>query len=189
MALGFAATVLAVYLLLTLTVKREVPALLVERTHRQLHEGEIEAAWRMCDEREEILARVFAAGLRMYGHDRFLIQEAMENAGERCASEMWQRISYLNNFATLAPLLGLLGTVWGMMLSFGSIAFDNSQVKSITMAYGVATAMITTAAGLVLAIPALMIYYYLRGQVLKIISAVEFHSAELLESLSSEKER
>lgn len=189
MALGFATVVLAIFLLLTVTVKREVPGVLVERTHKQVHEREFEEAWRMCDERDELLARVFAAGLRMTGHDRFLIQEAMESEGERGATELWQRISYLNNIATIAPLLGLLGTVWGMMQAFSSIAFDTAQVKGMTMAYSVASAMITTAAGLVLAIPAMVIYFLLRGRVIKIIATVESYAAELVEVLSQEQRK
>jgi len=189
MALGFATAVLAAYLLLTITVKREAPKKLVERTHLQLHDNETEEAWRMCDGREELLARVFAAGLRLSGHDRFLIQEAMESEGERGATELWQRISYLNNIATIAPLLGLLGTVWGMMQAFSAIAFDTAQVKGMVMAYSVSTAMITTAAGLVLAIPAMVVYYLLRGRVIKIIATIEAYSAELLEVLSQEPRR
>jgi biopolymer transport protein ExbB len=119
----------------------------------------------------------------MHGHDRYVIQEAMESEGERGAAALWQKISYLNNIGVIAPLLGLLGTVLGMMQAFGSIALDDAQVKTLKMAYAVAQAMITTAAGLMLAIPALVVYFYLRGRVTKIIAQVEAQSAELVEAL------
>ena len=151
-----------------------------------LKAGEIQGAYHMCLERDEILARVLAAGLKKAGHDRFVIQEAMESEGERSAAALWQRITYLNNIGTTAPLLGLLGTVWGMMNAFGAIAFDAAQVKGITMAYSVSMAMITTAGGLVLAIPAMGIYYFLRGRVIRIIADVEEQASVFLELLAEE---
>jgi biopolymer transport protein ExbB len=117
----------------------------------------------------------------MADQERYIIQESMESEGERGAAELWQRISYLNNVGVIAPLLGLLGTVWGMIGAFGAIALDNSQVKGLTMAYNVSQAMITTAAGLLLAIPALLVYYFLRGRVLRVVSIVESQASEFVE--------
>ncbi|MFM1921389.1 MAG: Biopolymer transport protein ExbB, partial [Candidatus Hydrogenedentota bacterium] len=110
MGLGFIALVWALYLLLTLTPGREVPKKLAKRAQAQIASGDLRGAYQMCQERDELLANVLAAGLKMAGHDRFVIQEAMESEGARGAAAMWQRISYLNNIGTLAPLLGLLGT-------------------------------------------------------------------------------
>ncbi|HPJ99838.1 MAG TPA: MotA/TolQ/ExbB proton channel family protein, partial [Candidatus Hydrogenedentes bacterium] len=121
---------------------------------------------------------------KMAGHDRYVIQEAMESEGERGAAALWQRISYINNVGVIAPLLGLLGTVWGMMRAFGAIAFDDAQSRALSMAYSVSMAMITTAAGLLLAIPALLAYYYFRGRVIKIIAEVEAQASEVVEALS-----
>jgi biopolymer transport protein ExbB len=90
----------------------------------------------------------------------------------------------LNNIGVIAPMLGLLGTVWGMIQAFGGIAYDDSQVKGIMIAAGVAQAMITTVAGLSLAIPAMLVYFYLRGRVVKIIAEVEAQSSELVELLT-----
>ncbi len=189
MGLGFIALVLALYLLITVTPRREVPLALVKRAVAQIKAGEIQGAYHMCLERDNIMARVLAAGLKKAGHDRFVIQEAMESEGERSATALWQRISYLNNIGTLAPLLGLLGTVWGMMGAFGAIALDTAQVKGITMAYSVSQAMITTAAGLLLAIPAMGIYYYLRGRVIRIIADVEEQASIFVELLLEEAEK
>jgi biopolymer transport protein ExbB len=107
----------------------------------------------------------------------------MESEGERGVAEIMQRISYLNNIGVIAPLLGLLGTVWGMVLAFANIAADNAQVRGIAMAENVSKAMITTVGGLVVAIPCMVVYYYLRGRVLKIVAAVEAHSSEVVELL------
>ena len=113
----------------------------------------------------------------------------MESEGERGAAALWQKIAYLNNIGVIAPLLGLLGTVWGMIGAFGAIAFDDSNVKGLTMASNVSQAMITTAAGLVLAIPTLMVYYYLRGRVLTVLSLVEAQASEFVELIVRNQEQ
>lgn len=183
MGLGFVALVFSLYLLLTVTPRREAPRKLAKRVCGAVGDNDLIGAYRLCEGREELLARVIRAGLKMSGHERFVIQEAMESEGERGAAVLWQRIAYLNNIATLAPLLGLLGTVWGMMQAFSAIAFDTAQVKGLTMAYSVAEAMITTAGGLVLAIPVMAIYFYLRGRVVKIVAEVEGEATEVVEAL------
>lgn len=187
-ALGFVGTVMAVYLLLTVTNRREVPPTLVKRAHAQIRAGDFKSAYQMCEGRDELLAKVLRSGLHMVGHDRYVIQDAMESEGERGAAALWQKISYVNNIATIAPLLGLLGTVWGMMQAFSSIALDDATVKTLSMAYSVSMAMVTTAAGLILAIPLMAVYYYLRGRVVKIVAEVEAEASELVELIAGGKE-
>ncbi len=179
--LGFIGLVWALYLLLTLTPRRELPATLIRRLFHLLQAGDYKGVMELCEGRDELITKMVYAGVKLVGHDRYVIQDAMESEGERGASVLWQRISYLNNIAVLAPLLGLLGTVWGMMQAFGAIAFNEAQVKSLTMAYSVATAMVTTAGGLVVAIPAMAIYFYLRGRVNRLIAEVEAVASEMVE--------
>lgn len=181
MALGFTVLVLSIYLFLTLRPSREVPVSLVKRAQSQIRAGDIRGAYQMCQDREELIAVVLRAGLKMAGHDRYVIQEAMESEGERGATAMWQRVSYLNSIGNIAPLLGLLGTVWGMIGAFSAIALDSSQVKGITMAYYVSMAMVTTAGGLIVAIPAMSAYYFLRGRVIRIVAVVEAQASEFVE--------
>ena len=188
MGLGVLTLALALFLLTTLTVRREAPTSLIKRAHSQIVAGDLRGAYQMCLERDEMMANVLRAGLKMSGHDRYVIQEAMESAGERAAASLWQRITYLNNIANLALLLGLLGTVWGMMQAFGAIAFDTAQVRSMSMAYSVSEAMITTAAGLILAIPTMAVYFFLRGRVIKIVAAVEAHATEFIELLTRSRQ-
>jgi biopolymer transport protein ExbB len=175
---------MAIYLFLTLTPAREAPESFLRRAVAQIRAGDLRGAYQMCEGRDELLANVLRSGLRMSGHERYVVQEAMESEGERGATALWQRISYLNNIGVIAPMLGLLGTVWGMIQAFGGIAYDDSQVKGIMIAAGVAQAMITTVAGLSLAIPAMLVYFYLRGRVVKIIAEVEAQSSELVELLT-----
>lgn len=184
LAMSVVAVIMTIYLLMTVTTSREVPQQLVKRAQAQIRAGDLRGAYEMCEGRDELFARVLEAGLRRGGHDRYVIQEAMESEGERGATALWQRISYLNNIGAIAPLMGLLGTVWGMIRAFSGIAFENSAAKGLVMAEGVAQAMITTACGLMLAIPALLVYYYLRGRVIKIVADVEAEASEIIELLA-----
>lgn len=189
MAMGFVALVMTIYFLLTITVRREAPRALIKRAHAQIADGDLRGAYQMCLERDEYLANVLRAGLKHAGHDRFVVQEAMESEGERGATMLWQRISWLNSIATMAPLLGLLGTVWGMMQAFRSIAFDDAQARGMAMAYAVSEAMITTAAGLLLAIPCMAVYYLLRSRVIRIIAEVEAQATEVVELLGEAEQQ
>jgi len=188
MAGGFVALVMAVYFALTLTPKREVPPTFVRRVFAQLHSGDYRGAYQMCEGRDELFASVMRAGLKMHGHDRYVIQEAMESEGERCSTAMWQRISWLSNIGTIAPLMGLLGTVWGMVLAFSDIASTSAQVRSLAVAENVSKALVTTVGGLVVAIPAMCMYYFLRGRVVKIVAAVEAQASEAIELLTRGRE-
>jgi len=184
MGLGFLSFVLGVYYFLTLTPKREVPPNLAKRLLKQIRAGDLKDAYEMCKGRDELLANVVRAGLRRSGHDRYVIQDAMESEGERGVTALWHKISHLNNIGVIAPLLGLLGTVWGMLLAFNRIAADDAQVRGTAVAENVSKAMITTVGGLVVAIPSLAMYYYLRGRVIKIIAEVEAQASEVIELLS-----
>lgn len=188
MFLGFIAFVMAVYFLLTVNTKREVPPVFVRRVLTQLRSGDLRGAYQLCENRDELLARVVRAGLKMSGHDRYVIQEAMESEGERGVTALWQKISYLNNIGVIAPLLGLLGTVWGMVLAFSSIASDNTQVRGMVVAENVSKALITTVGGLIVAIPCMGIYFFLRGRVVKIIAEVEATASEVIELLAKGRE-
>lgn len=184
MGLAFIALVMTLYLLLTVTARREVPHKLYRRIKSQVLAGDFREAFHLCQDHDNLLANVLGAGLRLHGHDRFVVQEAMQSAGDRGAAALQQRVAILNHIAQIAPLLGLLGTVWGMMQAFSAIAFDNAQVKGLSMAYAVSEAMITTAAGLALAIPALVVYFYLKGRVLRITAQAELQAAEVLELMA-----
>jgi biopolymer transport protein ExbB len=188
MFLGFVAFVMAVYFILTVTPKREAPAQFMRRAMTQIKAGDLRGAYQLCEGREELLANVIRAGLKMAGHDRYVIQEAMESEGERGVTALWQKISYLNNIGNIAPLLGLLGTVVGMVLAFGHIATDNAQVRGIVVAENVSKAMITTVGGLVVAIPCLGVYYFLRARVIKIVAEVEAQASEVVEALTRGRE-
>jgi biopolymer transport protein ExbB len=118
------------------------------------------------------------------------IEEAREIAqaeGVRLAGLWNQRISYLADIGSIAPMLGLLGTVLGMIKSFSVVASDIAASRPMMLADGVAEALVTTAAGLVIGIPVMAAYAFFRGRVQGMISDLEAASTILMAQLGAGK--
>jgi biopolymer transport protein ExbB len=111
------------------------------------------------------------------------IREIAQTEGTREASVLNQRIAWLADIATIAPMLGLLGTVLGMIRSFSVMANDVAASRPMLLAEGVAEALVATATGLVIGIPAMAAYAWFRGKVQGMISEMEGASSLLLVKL------
>lgn len=107
-------------------------------------------------------------------------REIAQTEGARIAADLNRRISYLADIGSIAPMLGLLGTVLGMIRSFSVVANDIATTRPMLLAEGVAEALITTAAGLVIGIPTLAAYAYFRGRVQSLISDLETATTQLI---------
>lgn len=112
-----------------------------------------------------------------------LLKEVIESEGNRQATAIQTQTQYLLDIGVIAPMVGLLGTVFGMVKAFNVVAFDVAKAKPMLLAAGVAEAMINTAGGLIVGIPAMMFYAYFRGRSSKLISHLETSSVELLTAL------
>jgi biopolymer transport protein ExbB len=113
------------------------------------------------------------------------IREIAQTEGLRQASALNQRVAYLADIGTIAPMVGLLGTVIGIVRSFGVIAIDAAATRPTMLAQGIGEALIATAAGLLIGIPAMAAYSYFRGRVHALISELEAASTHLLALLST----
>ena len=102
------------------------------------------------------------------------------DARERQAGRMQNMIHYLLDLSAVAPMVGLLGTVIGMLKAFNSVAFDLAKARPMELAAGVGQALITTIAGLIIAIPAMIAYAWFRGRVIKLIGQMEGSATDLL---------
>jgi len=182
-------SVVALALILTyfiiISPRKETPRELVRRLTVLLEGHDVDACIELCEERDEMVAGVVRAGLRVAGQDRAVVVETMQSEGARLAATLWQQISYLSNIAVIAPMLGILGTVLGMIKAFNGIAFEVGAVRPIVLASGIAQALVTTATGLVVAIPVMAFYFYFRGRVQKVISVVEGVGSELVEPIAA----
>lgn len=118
------------------------------------------------------------------------VREVAEAEGSRQAGILTQRISYLADIGAIAPMIGLLGTVIGMIKSFYQISAGNFEgVKQMELAGGVSEALITTASGLIIGIVALIFYSIFRGKVQKFIAELEAASTHLMALLSAQYNR
>lgn len=134
------------------------------------------------------LGRVLAAGLVNLQHDREIMKEAIEETGRHVVHELERFLNTLGTIASISPLLGLLGTVIGMIKVFNTITTVGVSNTEL-LAGGISEALITTAAGLTVAIPALIFYRYFRGVVDEYVVCMEKEALKLVEVIHGEREQ
>lgn len=176
-----------IFLLLTLRKSVITTTELRRRSRQFLEKQDLAALSAYVAEKPQAVARVADEVLKfMYRHkdaEADAIQSVAEAEGNRIASTLNQRSIYLMDLGVLAPMLGLFGTVVGILRSFGSISAEASSMRTTMMAGGVAQALIATAVGLVVGIAAMACYSYFRGRVTSLVSTMEADSTTLIQEI------
>ena len=167
---------------------RVIPAPFVTRFLEQLREGQIDRdkALKLCDQNKSPVAQVFAAAMKKWGRPAVEVEQAILDTGERVTNQLRTHIRLFNGIAQVSPLLGLLGTVLGMISSFNAISASEAVGQRERMAGGIAEALLTTAAGMLVAIPALIAYLYFVGRVDQLIVEIDAHGQQIVELISAE---
>jgi biopolymer transport protein ExbB len=145
-----------------------MPPALISKLRESIREGEIERAEALCETSDTPFARVIGAGVRRAGQPREVIKEVMAEEGQREVYYMERFVDALGAIAQVTPLMGLLGTVIGMISVFRDVMMQSSgsgQVEAALLAGGIWQALITTAAGLTVAIPVYLAYRYVLSRV------------------------
>lgn len=132
------------------------------------------------------LGRILAAGLVNRNASRSIMKEAIEDTGRHVVHELERYLNTLGTIATISPLLGLLGTVVGMIQVFSAITTQGVG-NPAALAGGISTALITTAAGMVVAIPSLMFYRFFRGKVAMLVLRMEKQALRMVEVLQGQR--
>jgi len=132
------------------------------------------------------LGRVLAAGLSNMGQSREIMKESIEEVGRHVAHDLERYLNTLGTIASISPLLGLLGTVVGMIKVFAVITTQGVGDPAV-LAAGISEALITTAVGLTVAIPSLMFYRYFRGRVDELVVTMEQEAIKLVEVMHRER--
>ena len=140
-------------------------------------------AERVCAGKPSALSRVLAAGLAVADRSREEVETAMQEAGEREQWQMDRFVRPLSIVSSVAPLLGLLGTVQGMIMAFDVVAQKGAMGDPRQLAAGVATALLTTFAGLAVAIPCYCFYHYYRDKTDRMIVEIEDSASHLVDAL------
>lgn len=152
-----------------------------------LRQNRIQEAIQICDETDAPVARIMKAGLLKHRGSKQDIREAIQDASHLEIPYLERYLSALATCANIAPLLGLLGTVQGMIKCFAQIQNRRGQVNPSDLAEGIGNALLTTAAGLTVAIPILVLYNYFVTRVDGMITEMEISSSELVELLTKHR--
>ncbi|MCZ7610864.1 MAG: MotA/TolQ/ExbB proton channel family protein [Ignavibacterium sp.] len=165
--------------------KINVPAFMV-RIRGFIKKKDISGAISYCIEEKSPVANIVRKGLNKYkyGHDR--VKDAIENAGSQEVSKLEKGLSVLASVAGIAPLLGFLGTVTGMIQAFMTIEELAGAANPSDLAGGIWEALITTAFGLIIGIPALALYNYFLGSVKKLVGEMETVANDVIDVIQDE---
>jgi biopolymer transport protein ExbB len=167
---------------------RVIPAPFVKRFLHQLREGKLERdqALDLCQESQSPVSEVFAGAVRKWGRSSVEVEQAIIDSGERVAHGLRRYVRLFNAIATISPLLGLLGTVFGMIRLFNDISTADAMGRTELLAGGISEALLTTAAGLSVAIPALCIYLFFVSRVDRLLLDIDALGQELVLLISAE---
>lgn len=131
------------------------------------------------------LGRILAAGLRNVGNSREVMKEAIEEAGRAVAHDLGRYLTTLGTIASIAPLMGLFGTMVGMIEIFGASAAVGSNPQAL--AHGISTALYNTAFGLVIAIPGMIAYRHFRALVDGLLIQMEQEAVKLVDIVHGDR--
>lgn len=186
--LAFAALFLVFYILLSTRKCVMVPQSLFLLILRDISLGDVGAAQDRSAADSSLLARVVLPGLKLHDHPIERVQQAMEGAGRRVIGVLRQQAAYLAHIGVIAPMLGLLGTVLGLMRAFNVMGEEVREgSKAIMMNSAIGQAMTTTAIGLMVGIPAMGLYYLCLSRVGRISDDLEIAAEEVTAALGQIK--
>jgi biopolymer transport protein ExbB len=162
-------TALVIKLFLELRVSEAVPVALVERLENAIKEKKFQEAYDACKENDSFLARLVRTGVANLPNGRAEAKEAMNTVQDEVVTGMEARISYLAIIGSLGPMIGLVGTIAGMIASFQEIATAaGAQPKPEKVAEGISTALFITLEGVSLAVPAIFFFAFFRNRIAQI---------------------
>ncbi len=184
--LSVLAVAIIIYDFMMLTVDKLAPRDFFVDVMRKIESRDFAAVQTMCrNDNITIISKIVLAGLERRNQYDDTAREAMENTARVELTNLWQNISYLSDIVAVAPLLGLLGTVLGMIQAFHAVPLQSASVKTTLLAAGISKAMVTTASGLVVAIPCLIAYSYFRGQVQQVTNKIEMYSTDIIKAIQN----
>jgi biopolymer transport protein ExbB len=185
---SFALAVFGIERLVSLRTGRVVPRLFTTRFIEQLQARQISRgeALDACEENGSPAAKVFAAAVRRWGRPAVEIEQASIDACERELNHLRRYRRVFNGVATVGPLLGLLGTVFGLIRSFNDVAGAGAMGRPDLLARGFGEALITTAMGLLVAIPAMVLHWFFTSRVDRLAMRLDETCQQVIDEISQE---
>ncbi|MCB5206033.1 MotA/TolQ/ExbB proton channel family protein [Methylovorus mays] len=161
------------------------PSNLLPEVQRWLGQGGVNKETLIKLQQHSLLGQIFASALANVDSSRDVMKEAIEESGRAVAHKLEKYLTTLGTIATVSPLLGLLGTVIGMVELFGAFTATGHDVAQF--ARGISVALYNTAGGIVVAVPAMIFYRYFRGKVDGLIVEMEQQAVKLVEMIHGER--
>ncbi|KPJ74638.1 MAG: hypothetical protein AMS14_05165 [Planctomycetes bacterium DG_20] len=181
-AISIAAVALVIEQARSIRRDRLMPPNTVADLQDLVRNGQFKEALVRCEQDDSFVSSVVGAALSVVGSgstDQAEIQTAMVEAGEEQTARLYRRIEYLSLIGNVAPMLGLLGTVTGMILAFNEIAMKAERVRPPDLAHGISQALVTTCMGLIVAIPTMTAFVLLRNRIDALVGEAEAVVAQL----------
>jgi len=165
--LSFVGTALIIEHAMTIRRDKLLPHFFIAELEELFENEEYEEALQLCETEDNLLSRIVAAGLSKVDMGYDVMEESMAEAAEESSLSLQHKISYVSLIGAISPMLGLLGTVVGMIISFEKIANLQGQATPAELASGISMALVTTVLGLIVAIPMMAAYHYFRNKVMR----------------------
>jgi biopolymer transport protein ExbB len=191
-ALAFCSLLVITFVLeraISLRRSRVIPKPFVTRMLQQIADGEIDRgqALELCEQNGSPIAQVFAGAVRKWGRPSVEVEQAAIDGGERAANQLRRYLRVFYGVANVGPLLGLMGTVLGMIETFNAIAAHDALGRAEMLAGGIAKALLNTAGGLAVAIPASIFYVVFLSRIDRLIMDIDSLSQEIVNLVSAEE--
>ena len=184
LGMSFYLIALVAWMFFTYRASVAIPPELVREISELLERKKYTEAYQRLTLDFSFLAKVLASGVRKLPSGLPAAQRAMEMANDDVTMEMEHRTTYLATVGTLGPMIGLVGTVYGMILSFRVIATAGSNPQASQLAAGISTALFATLEGIALSVPAIAFYALFRNRIARLSLEVEMMAESLLEGFA-----
>jgi biopolymer transport protein ExbB len=187
--LALSITLVSLFVMNLLAARRDtlVPQELIDGFEEKLNEKKFQDAYDLARADESVLGQVLSAGLAKLSKGYQKALEGMQEVGEEESMKLEHRLSYMALIGNLSPMVGLFGTVQGMIASFQVIALAGASPKPAELAEGISTALFTTLVGLAVAIPAIAAYNILRNRVARLLLEVGVTSENLMSRFDNDQ--
>jgi len=184
-------SLMAVYIfverILTIRKASQTPGQFIDNIKKLVLDGDISGATLLCTQTETPISKMIEKGIARIGNPLKNIEVSIENVGKIEIYKLEKNLSLLATISGVAPMMGFLGTVTGMIQAFMAIAQEEGSVSPKLLSEGIYEAMITTAAGLIVGIVAYLGYNYLVTRVQKLIHKMEYNSIDFIDLLQEPK--
>ncbi len=183
LATSIATMALIIDALISIKRQKLLPDELIEGVRESLDEGDLDAAIENCEANPGPLANILMVGFANITEGYDVIQEAIASAAEMENEKLMQRVNYLSLCGQISPMLGLLGTVIGMVKAFAGLAEASGATKATLLANSISMALWTTAIGLIIAVPAMLAFTLAKNFATRMVLEIEATTLDLIKVL------